>query len=99
MVGRLVEQQRLGMAEERLRQQHAHLLAALQLGHRPLVQRVGDVEALQQNGGVALGRVAVLLADDALELAETHAVLVGHVGLRVERVALLRARSTAAGCP
>ena len=34
MVGRLVEQQRLGMAEQRLRQQHAHLLAALQLGHR-----------------------------------------------------------------
>ena len=31
VVGRLVEQQRLGMAEQRLRQQHAHLLAALQL--------------------------------------------------------------------
>jgi hypothetical protein len=53
------------------------------------VQRVRDVEPLQQDRGVALGRVAVLLADDALELAEAHAVGVGHVGLRVERVALL----------
>ncbi len=42
VVGRLVEQQRLGMAEERLRQQHAHLLSALQLAHRPLVQRVRE---------------------------------------------------------
>ena len=69
-----------GSAEQRLREQHAHLLSALQLGHRPLVQRVGDVEALQQNRRVALGRVAVLVADDALELAEAHAVVVGQVG-------------------
>ena len=47
VVGRLVEQQRLRMAEERLRQQHADLLAALQLRHLLLVQRVGNVEALR----------------------------------------------------
>ena len=78
-----------GLAEQRLRQQDAHLLAALQLRHRPLVQRVGDVEPLQQNRGVALGFVAVLVADDALELAEAHAFGVGHLGLRVEQLALL----------
>ena len=54
VVGRLVEQQRLGMAVERLRQQDAHLLSALQLAHLPLVQRVRDVEALQQDRGIAL---------------------------------------------
>ena len=48
------------------------------------MQLVRDVEALQQDRRVALGGVAVLFADDALELAEAHAVLVGHVGLRVE---------------
>ncbi len=37
MVGGLVEQQRLRAAEERLRQQHPHLLSALQLDHRALV--------------------------------------------------------------
>ncbi len=89
MVGRLVEQERLGMSEERLRQQHAHLLAALQLAHRPLVKLVGDVEPLQQNRRIALRGVAVLVADDALELAEAHAVLVGHRGLRIKHFALL----------
>ena len=93
MVRRLVEQQRLRMAEQRLRQQDADFLAALQLRHRPIVQVVGDVEALQQNRRVALRRVAVLLADDALELAEAHAVLVGHDRrLRVELLALLERR-------
>ena len=90
MVRRLVEQQRRGVAEQRLRQQHPHLLAALQFRHRPLVQLVGDVEALEQDRGVRLRLVAVFLADDALEFAEAHAVGVGHVGgLLVERLALL----------
>ena len=88
VVGGLVEQERGGRSEERLRQQHPHLLAALQLGHLALVQFVGDVEALQQHGGIALGGVAVLLADDPFELAQPHAVLVRHVGLLIEPVAL-----------
>jgi hypothetical protein len=77
------------VAEERLREQHADLLPALELRHRPLVQLVRDVQPLKQDRRVALGAVAVLLADDPLELAETHAVRVGHVGLRVEPLALL----------
>ena len=43
-------------------------------------------------GRVALGRVAVFFADDALELAEAHAVRVGQVRLRVEQLALLKRR-------
>ncbi len=61
VVGRLVEQQCLGIAEERLCQQHANLLAALQLGHLALVDLVGDVEALEQDGGVGLGLRSRLL--------------------------------------
>ena len=41
VVGRLVQQQRRRVAEQRLREQHAHLLAALQFAHLPLVQLVG----------------------------------------------------------
>ena len=52
------------------------------------MERIWDVEPLQQHGGVALRRVAVLLADDAFELAEAHAVLVRHVGASIERVSL-----------
>ena len=70
IVGRLVEQQRLGVAEERLGEQHADLLAALQLGHLALVQLVGNVEPLQQHGGVRLGLVAVLVAHNTFEFAE-----------------------------
>ena len=88
VVGRLVEQQRLRIAEQRLRQQHAHFLAALDLAHQPVMELVGNIEALQQDRRVALGLVAVLFADDAFELAEAHAVGVGHLGLGVEEVAL-----------
>ncbi len=59
-----------GVAEEGLGEEHADLLAALELGHLALVELVGDVEALEQDGGVGLGLVAVLFADDAFELAE-----------------------------
>ena len=88
VVGRLVEQQRRGISKQCLREEHAHLLPALQLAHRPLVQRVEDIKTLQQHSGVAFGRVAVLLADDPLELAEAHPVLVGHICLGVEGIAL-----------
>ncbi len=86
MVGWLVEQQRLWMSEERLCQQHAHFLTALDLRHLPRVQVVRDVEPLQQNRGVAFRRVPVFLADDAFELAEAHAVGLGHLGLGVEEL-------------
>ena len=71
IVGGLVQQQGLGLPEERLAQQHADLLPALQLAHLAVVQLVGDVEPLQQDGGVGLRLVAVLVADDAFELAQT----------------------------
>ena len=89
VVRRLVEEQRLRVAEERLREQDADLLAALQFAHRALVELVRDVEALQEDRRVALGGVSVLFADDPLELAEPHAVVVGHLGLGVEPLALL----------
>ncbi len=38
----------------------------------------------------ALGRVAVLVADDAFEFAEAHAVRVGQLGLLVDAVALFQ---------
>ncbi len=87
VVGRFVEQERLRMSEERLRQQHADFLPTLQLAHLPLVHLVGNIEALQQDRGVAFRRVAVFLADDPLELTKTHAVVVRHFRLRVERLA------------
>ena len=57
-----------------------------------LVQMGADVEAIEQNGGVGFGGVAALVADDAFEFAEAHAVFIGElVGiLGVKNVALLQ---------
>ena len=79
VVGRLVQQQRLRMSEERLRQQHADFLSARQLSTSCARALVGNVEALQQHRGVALGGVAVFFADNAFQFAEPHAIGVGHL--------------------
>ena len=99
VVRRFVQQQRLRMAEQRLSQQHADLLAALQLGHLALVQLVRDVEALEQNRGVGLGGVTVLLADDAFQLAQPHPIVVRSCRPWRRGTRAPRARSTTAGCP
>ena len=88
IVGGLVEEEGLGVAEEGLGEQDADLLAALELGHLAFVELVGNVEALEEDGGVGLGLVAIFVADDAFELAETGAVGVGHLGLVVDDLAL-----------
>jgi hypothetical protein len=79
VVGGLVEQQHVGPREERLRQQHPELVAARERAHRVEVAVGGDAEALEQLGRAGLGGVAVLLRDDALQLGEAHAHLVGHL--------------------
>ena len=56
VVGGLVEQQRRRIAEEGLRQQHAHFLAALQLAHFAFVQRGFDAQAIQQHAPRRLPR-------------------------------------------
>ena len=92
VVGGLVEQQRRRLAEERLRQQHANFLTTLQLAHLAVVEWLGNIEAVKQHGGVALGGVAVLVADGAFELAQAHAVFVGHFRLGVDAVTLFERR-------
>ena len=88
VVGGLVEEEGFGVAEECLRQQDADLLAALELAHLALVEFFADVEAVEENGGIALGGVAIFIADDAFEFAEAHAVIVGHLGFLVDAIAL-----------
>ena len=90
VVGGLVEEQRFGLAEEGLGEEDADFLAALELGHFALVDVFADVEAVEEDGGVGFGGVAVFVADDAFELAEAHAVGVGELGLLVDAVALFK---------
>ena len=68
MVRRLVEQQDVGVAEERLREQHAHLFLGRELGHHELVLVLRDTEAVEEARGVRLRVPAVHLRELRLEL-------------------------------
>ncbi len=54
------------------------------------MQFFGNIEAIEEHGGVTLGSVAIFIADHALELAQAHAIGVGEFGLLVDAVALFK---------
>ncbi len=89
VVGGLVEQQDVGLAEERLGQQRAHLLAAGELLHALVVQRLVDAQAGEQRADLGLRLVAVEIGEGRLELGGAVAVGFGEVGLGVDRLARL----------
>jgi hypothetical protein len=92
VVGGLVEEECFGVAEERLSEENANLLTALQLGHLALVEFVGDIKALEEDCCVGLGLVPIFIADNAFEFAEARAVFVGHLGLGIDDLALFESR-------
>ena len=90
MVGRLIEQQNVGIAEQRLREQHAHLLVAVQLLHLLVVQLGSGCRARSAARPRPLSASQPLKsANSAFELGRAHAVFVGEVRLGVERFLLL----------
>jgi hypothetical protein len=92
VVGGLVEEQRLRLAEERLGEQYPELERAGDLPHQPGVVGLGHAETGEQGRGVGLGGVAVLLGDDGLEIGEAVAVVVSEVGLVEEAFLFLKRR-------
>ncbi len=91
VVGGLVQEERLGLAEEGLGEEHAELVAAGDLPHQPGVVALGDAQSGEQGGGIGLGGVAVLLGDDGLQICQAVAVVIGEIGL-VEQGLLLMER-------
>jgi hypothetical protein len=75
----LVEEEHVRPSEEHLRDEDAQLVAAGERVHLRLVLLGGDAEAHEELGRFALGHVAVLFADRALELTEADADLVRHL--------------------
>ena len=59
VVRRFVQQQGSRMSEERLRKQHTHLLSAPNSPHLALAVRLECRDPCREDGGVALGAVAV----------------------------------------
>ena len=60
---------------------------------------LGNIQSVEQNRGVALRRIAVVLRDNAFQFAEPHAVFIGHVGFGVELVAFRERLPERACCP
>ena len=88
-VGRLVEQQRSRLSEQRLGEQHADLVSAGDFAHDLVVVLLEDAEAIEQRGGLRLGGVAVLFRDHAFQLAEPRAVFVGKIRLGEQAILFL----------
>ena len=89
VVGGLVEQQVVGMTEQRLGQHHAHLLVVRDVRHLLVVLSLAHAQVLQQLGGLALGLVAVHLGKGHLQLSGFHTVFFRHLWLRIKGLALL----------
>ena len=89
VVGRLVEQQVVGVSEERLGQHYAYLFIITDVGHLRVVRVFLDAQVLQQLCGLALGFPAIHFGKGHLEFGGAVAVFLGHLVLGVEGFALL----------
>ncbi len=79
MVGRLIEQQYVGVAEQRLGQQHAEFPARRDNAHRLVVLFEGNAQAQQQLAGTGLGGIAVELGEAHFEIGDRHAIFFTHL--------------------
>ena len=71
---------------------HPNLLTSLQLRHLSLMERFGNVQAIQQTRRVSLRCITALVSDDSFKFPEPHAVLIGQLVriLRIQDLALLQ---------
>ena len=85
IVGRLVQQQQVGTAEQSLGQQDFHFQTGVHIGHLGLVQLHAYAQALQDTTGIALGFPAAQLCVLFLQFTGAHTVFVGHFLLGIQR--------------
>ena len=88
VVGRLVQKQGVGAAEQGLSQKHPELVVVRQRGHEIRVLFIGNANAAQDFGGFNFGLIAVFVGDQRLQVAETVHHGVGELFSLAERVAL-----------
>ena len=91
VVRRLVEQDDVRVAEERLRKQDLHLQARIHVGHHGLMKLRRDAQSLQDARGVRLRLPAAEIRKFLLKLGSADAVLVRHLVLGVDGVLFLAA--------
>ena len=89
VIGRLVEQQIVGVAEESLGEEYADLLVGAHVLHEHIVAVFLDAEAGEERGGVALGVPAFEFGEFLLKFGGADAVGVGEVLLGIDGILLL----------
>ena len=70
MVGRLVEQQQVGIAEQRAGQRHAHAPAAGEFAAGPCLRLVVEAQAVQDRGGARRRGGGADLVEPVMDLGE-----------------------------
>jgi hypothetical protein len=87
IVGRLVQQQQVRLAEQNRRQRHAHAPAARKLPRRPILPFILEPQALEDRGGARLRGMRIDIGQPRINLADP--VRVGRgLGLFHQRRAL-----------
>ncbi len=89
VVGRLVQHDNVGVAEEGLSQQYLHLETGVNGGHLVIVKLCTNTKALQQPGGIGFRFPAAHFRKLRFQVGGPEAVLVGKVGLFVDGVLFL----------
>lgn len=89
VVGRLVEQQDVGVVEQHLREQHPQLETAGQAGKRLVVLFDRNAEADEQLGRIGFHRIAARVAEKPFDIVGALLLLLGEFELAVEIFAFL----------
>ena len=87
MVGRLVEDQEVGIAEQRSRQRHAHAPAAGELAAGPRLGGVVEAQAMQDRGGPRRCRRRADFVEPGMDVGQPQSVVAG-LGFGQQRGAL-----------
>ena len=89
VIGRLVEQQVVGITKKCLGQHDAHLLLVVELAHHHIVLILLDAQSTEQGCRIALRIPAIQLGKLLLQLRHLQAILVGKIRLGIECITLV----------
>ena len=89
VVGGLVEEEIVGVAEEGLGQHDTHLLLTAEFAHQKVVLVLLDAQSAKQGSGIAFGIPAFEFGKFFLQLGYLQTVLVAEVGFGIECIALV----------
>ncbi len=89
VVGGLVEEQHVRVAEQRLCQQYAQFPAGRHLTHQAVIQLCRNTDTPQEFAGAGLGGVAVEFGEPGFQFADPHPVFLAHLRQGIDEVPFL----------